>query len=119
MRSTTRRSTTRRCSRRRSPIASDIHAYPSNVGRPVEPSAETNWFRPAFGLARPSVAIAAVPLTMPTPMAPSDVYPSGAPALTISAPFTWSGVHSGWRERIVAAIPETTGAANEVPDIHM
>ena len=100
-------------------IATDIHAEPSNVGSPVEPSVETNWFRPAFGLTRPSVASAAVPLTMPTPRAPSEMYPFGVPVLTMSAPFTWSGVHSGWRERIVAAIPETTGAANEVPDIHM
>ena len=40
-------------------------------------------------------------------------------AVTISAPFTWSGVQSGWRARICAAIPETTGAENDVPDIQM
>ena len=35
------------------------------------------------------------------------------------APFTWSGVQVGFFAKIDAAIPETTGAANDVPDIHM
>ena len=35
------------------------------------------------------------------------------------APFTWSGVQPGFLASSVAAMPETTGAANEVPDIHM
>ena len=69
-------------------IATDIHSGPLNVACPVAESVETNWFRPAFGLARPSVASAAAPLTMPTPSAPSDVYPSGATPDTMSAPFT-------------------------------
>ena len=69
-------------------IASDIHATPLNVCSPVAGSDETNWFSPAFGLATPAVAIAAVPLTTPTPSAPSDVYPSGVPTLSMSAPFT-------------------------------
>ena len=42
-----------------------------------------------------------------------------AGALSIRAPFTWSGVQSGWRARSCAAAPATTGAANDVPDIHM
>ena len=37
----------------------------------------------------------------------------------ISAPLTRSGVQSGCRARICAAAPATTGAAKEVPDIHM
>ena len=38
-------------------------------------------------------------------------------AVSISAPFTWSGVQVGCAARTAAAVPETTGAANEVPDI--
>ena len=37
----------------------------------------------------------------------------------MSAPLTWSGVHSGWRARIWAAAPATTGAANDVPESSM
>src|SRR6266567_2116744 len=37
-------------------------------------------------------------------------------AVTISAPLTWSGVQSGWRARMSAAAPDTTGAANDVPE---
>ena len=39
--------------------------------------------------------------------------------VSMSAPLTSSGVQSGWWARICAAAPETTGAANEVPDIQM
>ena len=34
------------------------------------------------------------------------------------APLTWSGVHVGLAAMIALAMPETTGAANDVPDIH-
>ena len=37
----------------------------------------------------------------------------------MSAPLTWSGVHVGCAERIWAAAPATTGAANDVPDSWM
>ena len=39
-------------------------------------------------------------------------------AVTISAPLIWSGVYSGWRERISAAAAETTGEAKEVGGLH-
>jgi hypothetical protein len=32
------------------------------------------------------------------------------------APLTWSGVQPGLRARICAAMPETIGAANDVPE---
>jgi len=35
------------------------------------------------------------------------------------APLIWSGDHVGFFAMIDAAMPETTGAANDVPDIHM
>ena len=79
----------------------------------------TKRLRPAFGLACPSVAIAPATLTMPTPIAPTESYPAGTLALAINAPLTWSGVQSGCREITVAAAPDTIGAANDVPDIHM
>src|SRR6266702_166126 len=34
---------------------------------------------------------------------------------TMSAPLTWSGVYSGWRPRMSAAVPLTIGAEKEVP----
>ena len=46
--------------------------------------------------------------------------PAAVPlAVSMSAPLTWSGVQLGYFARSCAAAPATTGAANEVPDIHM
>ena len=45
--------------------------------------------------------------------------PFGTDAVCMIAPLTWSGVQPGFLASSVAAMPETTGAANEVPDIHM
>jgi hypothetical protein len=74
-------------------------------------------FRPSFGFGGFDTAAAARTSISPTPAA------SGGPAIgravNISAPLTWSGVHDGCRARICAAAPATTGAAKDVPDIHM
>jgi hypothetical protein len=50
--------------------AESNHAGPSKLLSPVWESVETNWLRPAFGLALPLAATAAGPLTMPTPSGP-------------------------------------------------
>ena len=42
-----------------------------------------------------------------------------ARAVRIRAPLTWSGVQLGWRASISATVPETTGAANDVPESWM
>jgi hypothetical protein len=77
---------------------------------------ETNWLSAAFGLIGFTTALAAAALTSPAPeaigLAPD---PTGL-VVCMSAPFTWSGVQFGCRARSWAAIPATTGAANEVPD---
>ena len=39
--------------------------------------------------------------------------------MSMSAPFTSSGPHSGWSASSRAAVPATIGAAKDVPDIHM
>jgi hypothetical protein len=91
----------------------------SKTLRPVAASVVTNGARAAFGFGGLVTAAAAAASTTPTPRAPGAVYPEGTAAFSIRAPFTWSGVHVGWSARMYAAAPETTGAANEVPDIHM
>src|SRR5581483_2294356 len=52
--------------------------------------------------------------TVPTPPAPPRF--DRPVAVSIRAPFTWSGVQFGCWSRIVATAPETTGAANDVPE---
>jgi hypothetical protein len=56
-------------------------------------------------------------LTAPTPRAFGVAF-GGGTAASMRAPLTWSGVQLGLTERMCAAAPATTGAANEVPDIH-
>jgi len=55
---------------------------------------------------------------VPTPTESEAAAASGR-AVSISAPFTWSGVHSGCSASRRAAVPATIGAAKDVPDIHM
>ncbi|MDH5280046.1 MAG: hypothetical protein OEW52_02720 [Thermoleophilia bacterium] len=50
--------------------AVQYHAFALNSGLPVALLTETNWRRPAFGLASPDVLVEALPLTTPTPKAP-------------------------------------------------
>ena len=65
------------------------------------------------------VSAAAAPASIsPTPAERPAAFGTGC-AVSMRAPFTWSGVHSGCRASSSAAAPETIGAANEVPDIHM
>ena len=54
--------------------------------------------------------------TSPTP---SAVPAAVGFAVSMRAPLTWSGVQPGYLASSCAAAPETTGAANDVPDIHM
>src|SRR5262249_9745051 len=56
-----------------------------------------------------------IALTSPTPSDPGVAEGVGR-APSIRAPLIWSGVHDGFRARICAAIPETIGAANALPD---
>ena len=85
---------------------------------PLPESLTRNWFSPAFGFGGLETAFAAAPSASPTP----SEFVLSAPAcfaVSMSAPLTWSGPQPEWRARSCAAIPETTGAANDVPDIHM
>jgi len=100
-------------------LAVAYQALALNSGLPVALFTDTNWFRPAFGFARPEALAAAAPLTTPTPRAPAEAYLAGTETVCMIAPLTWSGVQLGCLAMIAAAIPETTGAANDVPDIHM
>jgi hypothetical protein len=87
----------------------------SKIGPLPSPAGPTNWFSAAFGSGGPTTAAALVASTMPTPREPR-VAAGVSFADTISAPLTWSGVHSGWRARTCAAAAATTGAANDVPE---
>src|SRR5207253_552473 len=68
----------------------------------------------AFGFGGSATSAAAAASTSPEPDA-SEVPSAVCAALSMSAPFTWSGVHVGCAASTSAAAPETTGAANEVP----
>ena len=52
--------------------AVEYHSPASNSFLPVALLKKTNWFRPAFGLARPDAFTAAEPSTTPTPIAPFE-----------------------------------------------
>src|SRR5919201_1230607 len=70
-----------------------------------------------FGLGGFVSAAALAASTSPTP---SDQLGAAVGfAVSISAPLTWSGVQFGCSASSTAAAPETTGAANEVPDSSM
>ena len=84
---------------------------------PPVPSAPTYWFRPRFGLGGFVASKAAFAFSSPTPR---DMLAAAVGrAVSISAPLTLSGVQFGFLARISAAAPETIGAENDVPDIHM
>jgi hypothetical protein len=84
--------------------------------RPPAPSEDTNWLSARFGLGGLVTCEAALALTSPSPRAiPAAV----GWAVSMRAPLTWSGVQFGWLATTSAAAPETMGAANDVPDIHM
>jgi hypothetical protein len=85
---------------------------------PPETSVVTNLFSAAFGFGALESATAFAMSTTPTPAESGAESPAGR-AVTISAPLTWSGVDVGCAERIWAAAPATTGAANEVPESWM
>ena len=90
-------------------------ASPSNVATPSGPGF-TNCASAAFGFGGRTEAAAAAALTSPTPVA---IPPRRCVAVAISAPLTSSGVQVGCSARSLAAMPLTTGAENEVPDIHI
>ena len=98
-----------------SALAAFVHDAASKTGtEPPAGSATTKRSRARFGLGGLVTAVILPPLTSPTP----SVQPVAAVAdvVSISAPLTWSGVQSEWRASRSAAIPETTGAANDVPE---
>src|SRR5207248_2814194 len=72
------------------------HDAASKVGvSPPFGSGTTNCSSAAFGFGGSVTESAAAPSTSPTPSAKPAAGPGWA-ALSISAPFTWSGVQSGW-----------------------
>src|SRR5713101_4758789 len=77
-------------------------------------SAPTNRSSPAFGFGVAPETTARVAVISPTPAAFGLTRTFRA--VRISAPLTWSGVQLGWRASICATVPETTGAANDVPE---
>jgi hypothetical protein len=83
---------------------------------PEPPLADTtNSLSAAFGLGGLVTAAALAASTTPTPTEPGAASFAGL-AVSISAPLTWSGVHSGWTARMWAAAAATAGAANDVPE---
>jgi hypothetical protein len=97
-------------------LAAVFHASASRYGLPLA-SEWTKVRSAAFGLGGAVCAAAAAASISPIPTDIEDAFGTNR-AVFISAPLTWSGDQSGWRARIWAAAPATTGAANEVPDIH-
>ena len=67
-------------------VAVEYHSSASNSFLPVALLKKTNWFRPAFGLARPEASMASSPSTTPTPMAPFEPYPAGTETVSMMAP---------------------------------
>ncbi len=96
-------------------LAAFDHAVASKTGRvPPAVSGTTNCSSPLFGFGVYPEDTARVAVTSPTPAAFGL---SGTlRAVRIRAPLTWSGVQFGWRASISATVPETTGAANDVPE---
>jgi hypothetical protein len=74
----------------------------------------TNSSSAAFGFGGSLTWVAALAVISPTP--PASPAPGIVRAVSISAPFTSSGVNLGCRARMSAAAPATTGAANDVPE---
>src|SRR5947207_4815222 len=89
-----------------------------NARPPVVGSLATNWSMPAFGFGGLSTAAALFAVISPTPAGPPTAPLTGR-VVSIRSPLTWSGVKLGCRARISAATPDTTGAANDVPESWM
>src|SRR4051794_25170868 len=89
-----------------------------DVGPGVDEPPVTNLSSPALGFGALLTRAAPSAFSSPTPSDPS-VTPFGARAVSIRAPFTWSGVKFGCRARICAAAPATAGAENDVPESWM
>src|SRR5439155_21300468 len=97
-------------------LAADSQAAEAKTFDPSDADL-TNWFSPAFGFgsrAVPPSPRAFGMFSSPTPREPLGAPVSGV-AVSISAPFTWSGVHVGFLSMIMAAAPATIGAENDVP----
>src|SRR6266567_4736305 len=86
-----------------------VHAVPLKVLEFTNASSARFGFGGAVTFAAASAVSSPTPLEVPTPGLIVR-------AVTIRAPLTWSGVQSGWRARMSAAAPDTTGAANDVPE---
>src|SRR4029079_7730344 len=78
-------------------------------------SAARNCSRALFGFGTLAAVTDLTAFTSPSPSEPGTAEGVGL-AVAISAPLTWSGLQLGLRARICAAIPDTIGAANEVPE---
>src|SRR3954453_3953938 len=87
----------------------------SNDGLVSDPAGVArNFSRPWFGFGWYADVAARLATISPTPAGAGSRVTLRA--VRISAPFTWSGVQLGCRASICATVPETTGAANDVPD---
>src|SRR3954447_13013922 len=86
----------------------------SSAGSEPPAGVATNLSRPLFGLGVYSELTARLATISPTPAAAGSRMTRRA--VRMRAPFTWSGVQLGCRASICATVPETTGAANDVPD---
>ena len=95
-----------------------IQLWASNSFPELEGSEPTNASSPRFGFGADVAAIARGIVISPTPAAVAadgEIFR----AVFIRSPLIWSGVHVGCRARTWAASPDTTGAANDVPDSWM
>src|SRR5690348_1233857 len=88
----------------------------SKIGRPPPAgSGARNCSSALFGFGALLAVTDLTAFTSPRPSEPGTAEGVGR-AVAISAPLTWSGPHVGLRATICAAIPDTIGAANEVPE---
>src|SRR6266566_4919567 len=71
-----------------------------------------------FGFGGFWISIERAALTSPVPSDHPEACGIGF-VPSMSAPLTWSGVYSGWRPRMSAAVPLTIGAEKEVPESSM
>jgi hypothetical protein len=101
-----------------SAFAALVQLAASNTGtEPPVGSATTNLFRARFGFGGFVSAAALAASSSPTPSAIGDA--EVGLAVSMRAPLTWSGVQFGCSASRIAAAPETTGAANDVPESSM
>jgi hypothetical protein len=91
----------------------------SKTRSPEPAGSETrNAFSARFGFGGSLTAAALSAETKPTPTDPKSAE-GMCVAVSMRAPLTWSGVHVGFLASMYAAIPETSGAANDVPESSM